>query len=123
MRIVIVAIAIILAACSTELFQPQAEIPTASYKAVWINASWSGGRTGTPLSQTAESPPQWFGALCRANLLTLENHPDNFVFANTLTANNTCTIPIVVGWCVTAGGNWPGEPTCAKDPRETPENN
>src|ERR1043166_1464787 len=94
MRIVIVAIAIILAACSTELFQPQAEIPTASYKAVWINASWSGGRTGTPLSQTAESPPQWFGALCRANLLTLENHPDNFVFAKTLTANNTCTIPL-----------------------------
>ena len=28
-----------------------------TYKSVWINATWSGGRTGTPLESKAETPP------------------------------------------------------------------
>ena len=123
LRLALAASAVVLLGCPPGILEPTVEPPTPSYEAVWINASWSGGRTGTPLTQRSESPAQWFGALCRPSLLVVENHPDSDLFGRTLTATNNCTIPIVVAWCVTAGGNWPGEPTCAKDARETPRSN
>jgi hypothetical protein len=116
-----------LAACSglTDALSPT----KSTYKSVWINASWSGGRTGTPLASTADSPVDYVGSLCPANALLLENHTTRYAaFPNgdILIVTNNCTIPIeYVAICRTAGsgGSASSIPVCATDPRQTPVSN
>lgn len=101
-----------------------------TYKSVWINASWSGGRTGTPLSSTADSPTNFVGSLCPANALLLENHTTKyppFPSGDILIVTNNCTVVIdEVAICRTSGssgGTAATLPVCAVDPRQTPSGN
>lgn len=100
-----------------------------TFKSVWVNATWSGGRTGTPLSSTGVDPvpSTVFGNLCLANQLKLENHAtdtgsfldDQFV------VSNNCGRLMHVAVCRTAGtgGGTSAIPVCAVDPRETSASN
>jgi hypothetical protein len=100
-----------------------------TYKSVWINATWTGGRTGTPLESKAETPPSYVGSLCPANSILMENHTTRyaaFPFGDILILTNNCTIAIeYVAICRTAGsGSTAGSiPVCATDPRQTPGSN
>jgi hypothetical protein len=97
-----------------------------TYQSVWINASWSGGRTGTPLSSKAVTPNDYVGSLCPANALLLENHTTKypaFPFGDILIVTNNCTIVIdYVAICRTSGSSGTAStlPVCATDPRQTP---
>jgi hypothetical protein len=100
-----------------------------TYKSVWINASWSGGRTGTPLESTADTPTSYVGSLCPANAILMENHTTRyaaFPFGDILILTNNCTIAIeYVAMCRTAGSGSVAAsiPVCATDPRQTPASN
>jgi hypothetical protein len=102
-----------------------------TFPAVWITASWSGGRTGTPLSSRGIDPLTHFGTLCLANSITLKNHPDPegsfFHSDDSLFATNTgCSAAMTtVAFCRTSGsgGGASSIPICATDPRETPLDN
>lgn len=101
-----------------------------TYKSVWINAGWSGGRTGTPLSSKADSPVDYVGSLCPANSLLLENHTTRyaaFPFGDILIVTNNCAIVIeYVAICRTSGsggGTAASLPVCSVDPRQTPSGN
>lgn len=119
-----------LTACeaSDEVLSPEPPAPAARrFQAVWINASWSGGRTGTPLGVKAVSPSSFFGRLCPASSLVMENHSTRFPgFGSTdiLVISNNCTIPVLIAVCATAGSGGSGSslPVCAIDPRKTPLN-
>ena len=100
-----------------------------TYRSVWINAGWTGGRTGTPLTSTADTPNDFVGSLCPANSLLLENHTTRYAaFPNGdfLIVTNNCTIAIeYVAICRTAGSGSTAAtlPLCATDPRQTPASN
>ncbi|MBI3402476.1 MAG: fibronectin type III domain-containing protein [Acidobacteria bacterium] len=102
-----------------------------TFPAVWVSASWIGGRTGTPLSSRGIDPTTHFGTLCLANSITLKNHPDPngsyFHSDDSLFALNTgCSAPMTtVAFCRTSGsgGGASSIPICATDPRETPLSN
>lgn len=99
-----------------------------TWPAVWVNASWSGGRTGTPLSSKAIDPATHTGALCPAKVLVLENHPNEYSyypFGTEFVGTNSCTAAINIAYCRTAGsgGGSADVPTCAVDPRQTAEGN
>ncbi|MBZ5555740.1 MAG: fibronectin type III domain-containing protein [Acidobacteriia bacterium] len=107
---------------------------TRTFPAVWVNASWVGGRTGTPLSSKGIDPPSHFGALCPASSLLLENHPSydpfldlDFPGSGTLYATfSGCTpLPSNLAMCRTSGsgGGSSNIPTCSSDPRTTPASN
>lgn len=101
------------------------EPTVATFKSVWITASWSGGRTGTPLNSRAVSPTTYVGSLCPAAALLLENHTTRyaaFPFGDILIITNNCTSFIYeVAVCRTAGSGGVASalPLCAVDPRET----
>jgi hypothetical protein len=103
---------------------------TRSFKSVWITASWSGGRTGSPLNSRGIDPlaGTFFGSLCLANsvTLTLEDHPERATSEGQreLWAASSCG-PMTVAFCRTAGsgGGASSIPICAVDPKETPFNN
>ena len=100
-----------------------------TYKSVWINATWTGGRTGTPLESKTDSPTSFTGSLCPANALLLENHTTRYAaFPNgdILIVTSNCTIVIdYVAICRTAGSGSTAAviPVCATDPRQTPASN
>ena len=120
----VVAASLVLSSCSAVGDLTSTTPDKRTYKAVWVNASWSGGRTGTPLSSKAVDPVTFFGSLCPARVLLLENHPSQYAFypfGTEFVARNTCTVAIYVAYCRTAGsgGGSADVPTCAVDPRET----
>ncbi len=101
------------------------KIPT--YESIYINASWSGGRTGTPLSVRTYGPGSFTGSYCPSESLILENHSTRYqsVFSNSasvLVFKNTCGQPANLLVCVSAGsgGNSSEFPVCNTDPRTTP---
>ncbi|MEA3246104.1 MAG: hypothetical protein U9Q74_08085 [Gemmatimonadota bacterium] len=97
-----------------------------TFPAVWVHASWSGGRTGTPLESKGVFPANYFGAVCPANSVVLENHTTKyaaFPFGDILLLSNTCGNIIWVAVCRTSGSGGvasPSIPTCSPDPRDTP---
>ena len=100
----------------------------ASWPAVWVSATWSGGRTGTPLSSRGIDPNTHTGNLCPAKVLTLENHPTEYSyypFGTEFVGSNSCTVAIEIAYCRTAGsgGGSADVPVCDTDPRQTPESN
>jgi hypothetical protein len=99
-----------------------------TWPAVWVSATWSGGRTGTPLSSRGVDPNTHTGSLCPAKVLTLENHPNEYSyypFGTEFVGTNSCTIAIEIAYCRTAGngGGNADVPVCSIDPRQTPEGN
>jgi len=118
----------------TLLAKPGVVTNKRTFPAVWVSASWSGGRTGSPLNSRGIDPPSHFGALCPANTLSLENHPSNDPFidldypgSGSLNARFTgCTpLPLNLAACRTAGsgGGTSDIPICSIDPRLTPSSN
>jgi hypothetical protein len=98
-----------------------------TYQSVWINATWNGGRTGSPLSSRTYGPGSFTGSYCPSSSLILENHSSRYqdVFSNSpsvLVFKNTCTGSANLLVCVTAGsgGNFSEFPVCNVDPRTTP---
>ena len=67
---------VMMTACAA--FSPSAPTSSASkittYQSIWINADWSGGRTGSPLETKTVGPGAFTGSYCPANSLILENH-------------------------------------------------
>lgn len=99
-----------------------------TFKAVWINANWQGGRTGTPLEVKNVTPDTGVGMLCPAEALVLENHVSYHAMDPTkLWITNKCDHAISeVAVCMTASGSGGAAEflrTCAVDPRETPADN
>lgn len=98
-----------------------------TFPAVWVNAQWIGGRTGTPLTSKGIDPVNPFGLLCPANSLVFENHPPVINFnEDQLTVTNNCHRQILAfAVCRTAGsgGGASTIPICAIDPRQTPLSN
>lgn len=99
-----------------------------TWPAVWVSATWSGGRTGTPLNSRGIDPPTHTGNLCPAKVLTLENHPAEYSyypFGTEFVGTNNCTAVIEIAYCRTAGsgGGSADVPVCATDPRQTAESN
>ncbi len=99
----------------------------ATYQSVYINAYWTGGRTGPPNDSLALGPGSVGGSYCPASSLILENHGTRYqsVFSNSqsvLVFKNTCTAPANLLVCVSAGsgGNFSEFPVCNADPRTTP---
>lgn len=97
-----------------------------TFKAVWLNASWLGGRKGPPLNSRGVDPVPGtvFGTLCPANSVTLENHPpsrEGDLLDHSLFGRTTCSISIrEVAVCRSAGGGSAGPPpVCAVDPRQS----
>jgi hypothetical protein len=107
--------------------QPQPGGGVKTYKSAWLNASWIGGRTGSPSNVKADYPAAWSGYLCGGSSLRLENHNpafENIWFGSTqsLLIINNCGRRIdSIMACVTAGSGGGGPfPTCDVDPRTTP---
>lgn len=99
-----------------------------SFAAVWVSASWSGGRTGTPLESRGVFPTTYVGALCPASSLRLENHVTTysaFPLGDALILTNLCGNVLYVAVCRTSGASGGGAtiPVCATDPRQTPRSN
>ena len=116
---------LVMTACSN--FLPTEESGLTTYQSVWINASWSGGRTGSPLSSRTYGPGSFTGSYCPASSLILENHSSRYesVFSHSrsvLVFKNTCTSSANLLVCATAGsgGNSSEFPVCNTDPRTTP---
>lgn len=100
--------------------------PPRFFPATWVSASWGGGRTGSPLNSRGIDPPTWFGLLCPAKALVLQNHPENDTFESIggafYVSNVSCTPTIRNAFaCRTAGsgGGASQIPVCAVDPRQT----
>ncbi len=98
-----------------------------TYQSVWINADWSGGATGPPLTLKAVTPVSSGASLCPATSLILENHSTRFKaffsFSDEgLVFKNNCTSPANLLVCASAGsgGNFSEFPVCNVDPRTTP---
>ena len=111
--------------------------------AVWITASWSGGRTTTPLDEKSQEPQYWDGQLCHADTIVLDNYnysellklrlltwcPPGTNVCSSLVIHNNCSIPVSVWMCLASGSGGripPGanlHQICATDPQQTsPEN-
>lgn len=96
-----------------------------SFPAVWISASWSNGKTGTPSTSRSVYPPAPFVPLCPVSAIILENHTTRYAaypFGDILLIGNNCTAVVYVAVCRTAGTGGlpsPSIPTCAVDPRKT----
>jgi hypothetical protein len=91
-----------------------------------VNASWIGGRTGTPLNSKAVTPPTWVGTLCSANSITLENHPTQYpaYTGPVLIARNTCSTAVMIAYCRSSGSGGGGDiPVCSTNPLLTPASN
>jgi hypothetical protein len=100
-----------------------------TYQSVYINAYWTGGRTGSPNDSLALGPGSFSGSYCPASSLILDNHGTRYqgVFSNSQTVlvfKNTCTASANLLVCVSAGsgGNFSEFPICNADPRTTPIN-
>src|SRR5262245_13500543 len=122
--VVTVACGLFVASCS-KLTEPTDVLKT--YRSVWINASWTGGRTGPPLNVKTDGPGSFSGSYCPPSALILENHSTRFknIWSwadQTLVFKNTCTAPVEMAACVSAGtgGNSSEFPVCNTDPRTTP---
>ena len=105
---------------STEGCRSTVSPTLANYQSVWINAEWSGGRTGTALHLTAVEPPHWTGSLCHANTVHLYNHlagPNNADIDSLFEIQNLCSVPIDFLMCGIGSSQLD---RCAQDPRETP---
>jgi len=122
---------VMMSACDQLLTGPQA---VRTYRSVWINARWAGGRTGSPLNSTADTPSNYEGSLCPASALILENHSNRFSSTlgfsstNLLVIYNGCSIALdQIAVCASAGSGGTGfidfMPVCAADPRQTPAGN
>jgi hypothetical protein len=107
--------------------------PTAgkkTYPSIWIYASWSGGRTGTPLESKAVTPSNIIGSYCPANSLVPLNHSTSSAlppgYDQGLVVQSNCTSLISeVAACNTAGtgGTANSMGTCGVDPRKTSSSN
>ncbi len=90
------------------------------YDPVWIAASWSGGRTGTPSDRTDVEPENYLGQLCPASSVLLTNQSGGFAG---ITIINNCTLAVTYYICASKG-SLPqpdlGLAECATDPLETP---
>src|SRR5512140_1632331 len=96
---VLPAIAFLLALGSCKSITDALNASTASnlktYPPIWINASWQGGRTGTPLQVKSVIPPTLTGAYCPPNAIDMENHLQTSQYyargwENSLTITNNC---------------------------------
>jgi len=121
----VVLSSLVMAACN--MGNPTGESGMTTYRSVWINASWSGGRTGSPLSSRTDGPGSFTGSYCPPNSMILENHSSRYksVFSNSasvLVFKNACNLPANLLVCATAGsgGNSSEFPVCNTDPRTTP---
>ncbi len=100
-----------------------------TYPSIWINASWSGGRTGTPLESKAVTPSNIIGSYCPASALTFLNHYATYALQGLdggLVVNNNCTVLIYeAAICNTAGSGGIANSfgICGTDPRKTSRNN
>ncbi len=119
---------LVMAGCSAGSLTGDSGSGAATYEAVWINASWSGGATGAPFGSKAKGIGSNFtGSWCPAESLVLENHSSRYqsVFSNSrdvLVFKNNCGQPADLLVCATAGsgGNSSEFPVCNTDPRTTP---
>lgn len=116
---VLLGCALALAGCNLASIGPK----TQYYQAAWIFASWSAGRTGTPLDEKSQAPVNFPGSLCPPNSIVLENWASDTQGA--VRATNTCTITVSVAYCVASGSGSPipaGSTlqVCAQDPLKTP---
>jgi hypothetical protein len=118
---------LVMAACNMGSLTEESGLTT--YRSVWINASWNGGRTGSPSSSETDGPGSFTGSYCPLNSLILENHSSRYqsVFSNSrdvLVFKNSCNLPADLLVCVSAGsgGNSSEFPVCNTDPRTTPLN-
>jgi len=100
-----------------------------TYQSLWINASWSGGRTGTPLESKGVTPTGIIGSYCPVNSVVLLNHYATYGpqgLDNSLVINSNCSSLIMeVALCATAGSGGTGNSfgICGVDPRKTSPNN
>jgi hypothetical protein len=96
-------------------------------QSIWISASWSGGRTGTPLESKGVTPNNLNGSYCPANSVQLYNHGSpipGWTNVAGLMIRNTCTSPVHYLICSTSGGSQVNSiPKCSIDPRQTPPGN
>jgi hypothetical protein len=103
---------------------PQPGGGKARFDPLWVNAQWRAA--GTPQNAKVVTPPTWVGTLCAAGALTLENNPTRYpAFTGpVLLARNTCSIPMLIGYCRTSGTGGGGDiPVCSTDPLRTPASN
>lgn len=99
---------------------------TENYQAAHIFATWSGGRTGTPLDESAETPVVYLGSLCPPNSLVVENWASDTL--GSVRVTNNCTITVTIIACVASGSGAALPPDsglreCAQDPKQTPMSN
>lgn len=97
-----------------------------TYPAIWINASWSGGRTGTPLESKAVTPNNIVGSYCPAGSIVPLNHYAPYaggIVNEGLFVDSNCTALIgEMAACVSAGSGGVAPAalkTCGVDPRKT----
>lgn len=116
---------LMMTACSAP--SPSAPSAIRTYQSVYINAYWTGGRTGSPTDSLAVGPGSFSGTYCPASSLIVENHSSRYqsVFSNSrdvLVFKNTCSASANLLVCVSAGsgGNFSEFPICNTDPRTTP---
>lgn len=99
-----------------------------AFPALWISASWTAGVAGAPTLTVVVPPPVgFFGTLCAANSLVIENHPTKYANltgggAAFLVIGSNCTIPVNIAICRNAGATGTTSPplgVCATEPRTT----
>jgi hypothetical protein len=118
---------LVMAACNMGSLTGESQSSLTTYRSAWINASWVGGRTGSPLSSKTDGPGSFTGSYCPLNSMILENHSSRYqgTFSNSkdvLVFKNTCNFSADLLVCVSAGsgGNSSEFPVCNTDPRTTP---
>lgn len=100
-----------------------------TYPSIWIYASWSGGRTGTPLESKAVTPNTIIGSYCLASSLVPLNHYAGYALQGLdqgLVVDSDCTSSIYeLAACNTAGSGGTGNSMgiCGTDPRKTSPSN
>ena len=126
----VLALAVTVCGCPSITDAVAAKSTKQTYPSIWINASWGGGRTGTPLSSTAVTPNGIIGSYCPASAIILYNHNAAYYpqgMDNSLVLYNTCTALIYeAAVCATAGSGGGGGSSfgiCGVDPRKTSVNN
>jgi hypothetical protein len=99
-----------------------------TYGSTHINANWSGGATGNPISTKSVVPTDNTASNCPPNSIDLQNHGTKYqnILGNITTTQlvlaNNCTSPVTLLACVSAGSGSGVNtlPVCNTDPRTTP---
>ena len=127
--VLVLALALTVAGCPSLTDAVSTKATKQTYPSIWINASWSGGRTGTPLESKAVTPNTIVGSYCPANAIVFYNHESSYYpqgLDQSLVLSNNCTALILeAAICNTAGSGGTGNSfgTCGVDPRKTSVNN